>query len=460
MQEGKTNQTGKRITSDLIRFVLDLSAEDLTANVLHECTRAVVNTIGCMMAGAQHELTRIATNALLEHSGTPVASLFGSTHKVDILTAALLNGTAGAAYSFDDTYADAMLHPSGPIVAALLALAERSPMSGETFITAFAAGLEVACRLTKALTVPPAEVEIGWSQTGAVCGLATALAAGRVLGLDQAALEWALSIAASEAAGTRASHGSMSASLIFGHASQTGLRAALLAAKGFSGASNPIEHRYGFASMFAHRADLDAAIDKLGDEYELLNITYKPFPCGLVLHPAIDGILQLKAQEQFEVDQIKKIKVVVSTAAANFGLNPEPKDDLAAKVSLHHWVAVAIYTGRAGIAEGRIGWVKNPEIQEIRARIEVDVDPSFDNDAVSVEIIMASEVTYRLNLIHCIGSTLNPMSDEKLNVKCIEQAELLLEPEKAKQLAQMCWGIGSLTDLSALPHLTRPATSI
>jgi 2-methylcitrate dehydratase PrpD len=414
-----------------------------------------VNAVGCMMAGAQHELTRIATAALLEHSGAPVATLFGSTVKVDVLTAALINGTAGAAYSFDDTYADAMLHPSGPIIAALLALAERSPMSGQTFTGAFAAGLEVACRLTKALTVPPANGEIGWSQTGIVCGLATALACGRVLGLNAIQMEWALSIAASEAAGTRASHGSMSASLIFGHASQTGLRASLLAAKGFSGATNPIEHRYGVAAMFAECANLEAAIYKLGEQYEILGLTYKPFPCGLVLHPAVDAALQLKQQTAFPSHHIQKVALVVSSAAANFGLNRDPIDDIAAKVSLFHWVAVSLHTGRAGISEGQTEWVRNPETRRIRHCMQVTVDPAYENDAASIEITLTDGNTHRLHLPHCIGSTANPMTDAQLDLKCRAQAELTIDAERAGQLAKMCWGLDTLADTSALTRLTR-----
>ena len=186
-------------------------------------------------------LTETAVAALMEFSGAPVASLAGQGRKADILTAALLNGVSGAAYSFDDSYGEAMLHPSGPLVAALLALAERNPVSGQELLVAYAAGLEVACRLTKALTVAPATPELAWSQTGVVGGIAAALACGKLLGLDGPALEWALGIAASEAAGTRASHGSMAASLIFGHAAQIGapcrhpgLRAALPRRRGRS----------------------------------------------------------------------------------------------------------------------------------------------------------------------------------------------------------------------------------
>lgn len=447
----RTNaEIGAEVTDCLIRFVLDLRDDLLPGEVRHECTRSVVNAVGCIMGGASHELTRTAAKALLEFSGAPVASLFGTAQKADILTAALLNGTAGAAYSFDDTYSEAMLHPSGPIVVALISLAQHVPLSGQHFMTAFAAGLEVACRLTKALTVAPAKGEMGWSQTGVVCGLSASLAAGKALGLDRAHLVSALGIAASEASGTRASHGSMAASLIFGHAAQVGLRAALLAGKGFTASARPLEHRYGFAAMFAQQANLDAAVAGLGEVYELMHNTYKPFPCGLVLHPAIDGVLRLRAREKFSGDQIAKIQLGVSAAAVNFGWTPEPKDDLTAKVSLHHWVAVAAQTGRAGIAEGRIEVVHSPAIRALRNAIEVVEDPLLANDAARVRIVLKNGEAYEVVIKHCTGSPQSPMSDEQIEAKCIEQAELVVDSQQAAALARMCWDLWSIPDAAAL----------
>ncbi len=438
------------VTDRLIGFVSKLNAADLPAPVRCECVRAFVNAIGCTVGGARHSIVDVAHAALSEFSGRAVASLFGRGEKTDSLHAALLNGLAGAAYSFDDTYSDALLHPSGPVAVALLALAERTPATGINFLSAFAAGVEVACRLTKAVAVPPAEGEMAWSQTGIVCGAAAALAAGKLLRLDNSQLGWALGIAVSEAAGTRVAHGSMAASLIFGHAAQTGLRAALLAAKGFTSSRGCIENRYGFASVFARKSNISALVDGLGENFELMLNTYKPFPCGLVIHPAIDAMLRLRGEQRFDSNEIERIMLTVSRGAVEFCFRPDPKDDVDAKLSLHHWVAVAAARGKAGIAEGTLAVVNHPDIQRLRAVMDVEADPSIANDAgeVTVQLKNGARVSRRVD--HCLGSIECPMSDGELETKFIDQAEVVIGPERARDLLATCWNIETLPDVALI----------
>jgi 2-methylcitrate dehydratase PrpD len=448
-----SGQNDTHITRSVVKFVGNLRTESLSVEVLHECDRAFTNAVGCVVGGARHQLVDVASNALVEFGGSPAASALGRGVRTDVLTAALLNGLAGAAYSFDDTYSDALLHPSVPLVAALLPLAERTPINGKEFRAAFAAGMEVACRLTKAVATSPAEPEMAWSQTGIVCGIAVALASGKLMGLSEDALGWAAGIAASEAAGTRATHGSMAASLIFGRASQTGLRAAFLAAQGFTGPSQPLEHRFGFARVFAKSANLPALVDGLGERFELMSNTYKPYPCGLVIHPAIDGVLQLKAARPVAARDVVRIKLVVSPAAVKFGFRPDPIDDLEAKVSLHHWIAVALSRGKAGLAEGTKQVVDEPEVRALRAIIDVVEDPAVSNDAAGVELVLRSGDRLATTVSHCIGSIQRPMTDAELNAKCIDQATLVIGSERAHHLSHACWKLGSLEDVGLIARL-------
>lgn len=441
------------VTGELVGFVANLNYDSLPREVRHECLRAFVNALGCTLGGSQHALVHTAHNALAEFAGPPVASLFGRGAKADILTAALLNGLAGAAYSFDDTYSAAMLHPAGPLACALLALAERNPVSGSAFLGAFAGGLEAACRLTKAVAEAPAEAEMAWSQTGIACGIAVALAAGKLLNLDRERLTWAVGIAASEAAGTRTTHGSMAASLIFGHAAQTGLRAAVLASHGFTSAPAAIEDRFGFAALYAKRANPDALVDGLGSAYEFLDITYKPFPCGLVIHPSLDGLLRLRQSAGFAGDDIERIELEVSAAAMKFGWHPAPKDDLEAKVSLHHWIAVAAETGRAGLAEGRPEMVACPRIRALGERIFVTENPELANDAANVRVTLKGGATHDLHVDHCVGSRERPMSDDELQTKFLAQAEPVIGEQRARDLIASCWGLGDVSNVGALAEL-------
>lgn len=438
------------LTGGIVAFADTLDHAALPASVVHEATRAWVNAVGCMIGGSHHPLVDTAVDTLMEFSGPATVPLLGRGARADGLTAVLLNALAGAAYSFDDTYSDAMLHPAGPIASALIVIARRTPVDGRRFLSAFAAGIEVACRLTRAVALPPAEGEMAWSQTGIVCGMAAALAAGKLLGLDHDAQVGALGIAASQAAGSRTTHGSMAASLIFGHAAQTGLRAALLAANGFSGPPNAIEGRFGFLELFARAACAESAIEGLGTNFELLRLTYKPFPCGMVIHPALDGVLRLRESNGLTAGEIERVAVQVSAQAIRFGWHPEPRDSLEAKVSLHHWLAVALLTGRAGLAEGTIEMVRDPAVVAVRGRIDITEDAALRNDAARVAITTNDGTVHAIRIDHCVGSAEQPMSDDQISRKFIEQTEPALGEARADELLARCWAVADNPDIGAL----------
>lgn len=446
-----TDASQTAYTHGLVDFVTGLDADRLPDAVRHECVRGLVNALGCAVGGGRHALVDRAHAALSEFAGTPTASLLGRGERTDLLTAALLNGTAGAAYSYFDTYSDALLHPAGPVVSALLACAERTPVSGVAFLSAYAAGVEVACRLTKAIAVSPAEDQMAWSQSGIACGPAAALAVGKLMGLDARQMAWALGIAISQAAGTRASHASMAASLIFGQAAQTGLRAALLAAKGFTSTDGTVEDRYGFASVFARKPNLPALLAELGQEFELMRNTYKPFPCGLVIHPAIDAMLRLRADRGLEDSaQIERIELAVNAGAMSLGFRPDPKDDLEAKFSVQHWVAAAARTGKAGFAEGALAVVKDPEVRRLRSIIDMQADEALAGDAARIAVTIRGGNRLVHNIEHCVGSEVSPMSDRDLETKFIDQVELVIGPERARDLLALTWKVATLPDAAVL----------
>lgn len=440
-------------TQALQDFVANVAADDLPTEVRRESVRGLVNAVGCTIGGARHEMVDVALRAMLEFSGRPVASLFGRGEKVDILLAALINGLAGAAYSFDDTYSDVLLHPNGAIAMAMLALAERSPVAGSDFLTAFAVGAEIACRLTKCLSAPPAEAELAWSQTGIACGAGAAMATGRLLGLDARQLGSALGIAMSQASGTRVAHGSMTASLIFGQAANTGLRAALLAQQGFTSSEGSIEKRYGFASVFAKRANLPALLEGLGTHFELMSNVYKPYPCAVVIHPALEGALVLKRRHQFAADDVERITLHVGQAARTLSFRPDPKDDLEAKMSLQHWVAAAALTGKAGIGEGRPEMVKAPQVAALRQRIDVVPDPDLAQDVARVGVALKDGRHFEEAVDPCIGSVTRPMTDDDLAMKFLDQSAAVVGRERAEQLLAACWQAETATDMGAIARL-------
>ena len=301
--------------------------------------------------------------------------------------------------------------------------------------------------------MPPAEGSIAWSQTG-VCGtVGAAVAAGRLLGLDADGLVRAIGIAASQSAGLRAMHGSMCTPLMPGHAAQAGLRSALLAEAGFTSSTEALEHRYGLMACFADRAAPAALTDGLGDRFELMANTYKPFPCGIVIHPMIDASLQVAVEDGVEAAAIRHIDIVANPKALALCDRPEPRDEYDAFVSLQHWTAAAFVHRRAGVREGTDAVVADPAVAALRRLIAVRADPGIDQDSVDLVVTLRDGTTVGRKLRHCLGSAGRPMTDRDLEAKFAALAEGILTPVQTADLMGRLREVDGLADAGELARL-------
>ena len=215
--------------------------------------------------------------------------MLGRRQRLDVAHAAFINCLSSSLHAFDDTHLACIAHPTGPVAAACLAIAEQQPVSGPQFLHALLLGMEVQCRMGCLLMEPPGDCSVSWTMTGLVGGIGAAAALARLLPLDEAQLVSALGIAATQAAGFREGVGSMTRDLPMAQAARSGVEAALLAQQGFTSSIHALDGARGFARVFATTPNLDAATRELGRRYEFMNNTYKPYPCGIVIHPIIDA---------------------------------------------------------------------------------------------------------------------------------------------------------------------------
>lgn len=439
------------ITSRIVDYVAATGPGDLPEPVRREARRSLFNIIGCTLGGARHETVELADRALSALAGPPHATLFGRGRKTDMLHAALINCLASSTYSFDDTHEQAVVHPSGPVAAAALALVERRPVAGPDFVTAFALGVEMVCRLCKSVSVPPAKGNFAWSGTGISGGIGAAVVAGKLLGLDTTKLRHAVAIALSQASGFRAMHGSMSTPLMPAHAAQTGLRAAILAEQGFTGSLTPLEAHNGYLAVFAEQADLDALVGGLGERFESLRNTYKPYPCGIVIHPIIDACLELRRAHALDATRIVRVDIQASPGAMALCNRPHPRDEMQAHVSLHHWTAVALIRGTTRIQDMDTETaVKDPTLMAFQDKVTATLDPSIGPAAAVVTVTMADGTPYGGRVDACIGSADRPMSDTDLEHKFIGQAEPVIGPARTRELVAKSWGVETMVDAGDL----------
>ena len=260
-------------------------------DVRHEARRAIVNYMGCAVGGAPHPAMDITLRALGPYAGKPTASVLGRVERIDPLHASLLNGISSHVYDYDDTTPKNYSHPTSPVASALFAYASVNPVSGRDFMHAFILGFEAESRVANA--VYPAHYDVGWHITGTsgVFGAATAI--GRLMELSVQEMIWAIGLAATQAAGLREMFGSMAKAFHPGRSAQNGYASALLAKEGFTAGVHGIEGPRGFAAVQAATYDLSKITAGLGIDFDLRANTYKPYPCGIVNHPTIDGAIQL-----------------------------------------------------------------------------------------------------------------------------------------------------------------------
>jgi 2-methylcitrate dehydratase PrpD len=451
------------ITAELAEFML--APTDFPADVAAAGTRSFVNIIGCALGGVHHPASDLAFDINTEFAGAPVATVIGRGRVADALSAAYLNGLASSAHAFDDTHLSTVLHPAAPVASALLALVDRQrsgavisgaggePISGQAFLEAFTLGIELQCRLGVALLLAPAEGQIGWYASGIAGGVSAAAASARLLGLSAEQTRWAIGIAANQASGFRQTHGSMCTSFIPAHAARCGAQSALLAARGFTSSDAALEGANGYFDVFAPRANPAASVAGLGTDWHVLDNAFKPYPCGIVIHPIIDACLALTRDRLFVATDVKAVRVEVNPLCLTLCDRPAPANSQWAQVSVQHWTAAALTRGLAGLAEGSDDCVHDTAVVALRDKVSTLGNSEIARDAGILVIEMMNGERIEERVDHCIGGAERPMSDQELSDKFLRQAVPVLGMTEAKELLERCWSIRDVSSMAEVVDL-------
>jgi 2-methylcitrate dehydratase PrpD len=436
------------VTRRLAKNVVSAKAADMPGPVRKEAARTVLNWMGAALGGSRHETVDNAIAALSPFSGPAQAGVLGRTERLDIMHAALMNGISSHVLDFDDTHPKTIIHPAAPVLPAILALAEHRPMSGSDFITAFVIGVEVECRIGN--MAYPKHYDAGWHITGTAGVFGAAAAAGRLLGLSEQQITWALGLAATQPVGLQEMFGTMTKSFHPGRAAQNGLTSALLAARNFTSSSQSLEARYGWGNVLSTSRDYAQLTDRLGETYEISVNTYKPFPCGIVMHPTIDGCIQLRREHQLTADAIDRVELKVHPLVLQLTSKNAPASGLESKFSIYHAASVALIEGAAGVKEFSDHAARNPSVIALRDRVVAVVDPSIKEDQVRVTVSMKDGRRLEKFVEHAVGSVEHPMSDSDLEAKFSRLADGVLPPDRIGRLIDLCWKVETLKDAAQL----------
>jgi 2-methylcitrate dehydratase PrpD len=443
------------VTRALARYLVQARYEDLPPAVRREGVRTLVNWVGAAVGGSHHETIDKAVTALAPLSGAAHAGILGRSERFDVMNAAFINGVSSHVFDYDDTHLKTVIHPAAPVVPAILAWSEYRSVTGREFLNALIVGVEVECRIGNA--VYPDHYDRGWHITGTAGVFGAAAAMGKLLALSEQQMVWALGLAASQPVGFRESFGSMNKSFNPGRAAHNGMTAAILAAASFTSSDRMIEAERGWANTISTRQDYDQITGDLGRRYEAALNSYKPFACGVVLHPAIDAAIQLRNQYDPRPDQIDRIELQVNPLVLELTGKKAPRSGLEGKFSVYHAVAVALVEGAGGQSQFSDRAVREPAVLALRDRVAPTADRSIDPAQVVVDITLADGRRLHKRIEHAIGSVQAPLSDDALEAKFLGLVEDILSPPRARQLLDACWRIETLSSAASVAEAAVPS---
>ena len=441
------------ITDVLARFVAGHASRGWSDAVEHEAHRTFYNWLGCAIGASRHEAADAALAAVQMLEPAPQASVLGRSERIDMASAALVNGITSHTFDFDDTHLKTIIHPAGPVASAVLALAEQRGASGRDVIDALVLGIDVACRVGNVMY--PEHYDRGWHITGSTGMLGAAAGCSRLLGLDVAATTMALGIAASQPIGLREQFGTMTKPFHPGAAARAGLMSALLASRGFTSSKRALEAPRGFVQVVSDKRAWHEVTDELGSRFEISFNTYKPFACGIVIHPSIDACVQLR-ERGIGPEQVAHIELRVHPLVLELTGKKEPRDGLSAKFSVYHGCAAGLVFGRAGEAEFSDGIVNRPDVVALRRKVEATADASIDEASADVTAVLANGERVHLFIEHAIGSLQRPLSQAQLDAKFAVLVEPVLGAVKVASIGAACQRLGALADVRELVALCRP----
>ena len=440
------------LTIDFAKYVTDTNFDQLSPGVIHAAKRGLLDWIGCALAASKHKTLDLLIETLKEEGVSKQATVIGRQLKLSHIQAALVNGQMGHLLDFDDTHmGGVVLHASSPTLSAILSESERSQHSGAQFLLAYVCGFEAAVRVGQS---SPSHHAGGWHLTGTLGHFASSVAVGRLIGLSADQMVHAMGIGATQASGMQQNRGTMCKSFHAGRAASNGILAARLAKNGFNSSDEIVEGKRGFSKIYSVDSKPKRMVEGFGESWEIERNGYKPYACGVVLHPAIDVMIQAHRCGRIELDakRIKRIEVWVNPLVISITGTVAPTSGLHSKFSIYHSVCVAFIDGKAGIEQYSDARANDPKVLSMKERVSITGDDSLGRDQARVLIEHDAGVD-EFFIDHASGTVDNPMSDQALVDKFLGNAAFYLTPAKAKEVVDLVWRFDELEDASVLMSL-------
>ena len=444
-------------TDKLACFIAETALDEIPQMAIDTAKRSMLDCIGVALAGSRDRAGQIITELVLELGGNPISTIIAGGFRTSPPLAALANGIIAHTLDYDSV-SQQMSHPTVTLLPAVLALGEARAVSGRKVLESYLVGFETWAKIAYAL---PDHSDKGWHTASTIGSLGAAAAAAHVLGLTPEKIKVALSLAFSQASGSRRQFGTMAKPFHAGNGARNGVVAAMLAERGFSADQTILEGLFGLGDLFGgnrEKYSLGEAAKNLGDFFNLTKkgIWIKPYPCLATLHSSIEAVLYLTDRYNISPEEVETVECKINKRI-DIGYS-DVKTPLEGKFSLPFCVAIALKERKVGLAEFTEEKVLDPRIQALMRRVKVEFAPDLIEGEGKVGSDTASEVilkikngtchTYRVNKAK--GTPEVPLSRDELISKYKECAHLVLSEKKTEKSIQLLENLEDVVDIVEL----------
>lgn len=429
------------ITMELAQFIAQLKPIDIPEFTRDILKKALIDAIGCGLYGLTTPWGIKMRDFALEQGGSPESAVWRSNQLVSVRNAVLFNSTAIHSFDFDD-HSRAKIHPGAIVIPVALALGEKYKSSGETILTAIAAGYETMNRISLASNPSRARTR-GWHLTGTCGTFASAAVASVIMGLDTETTASALGLAGTQSGGLWAftADGAMSKRMHPGKSAQNGLDAAMLAAKGFLGPTYILEAEDGgFLFAMSDNPRPEMITKNLGTTWYSDLTCFKPYSCCGSNHACIDAVVDLMNAHSLVLSDINRIVAgIPNVVNTQTGFDYLADSVLNAQMSLRYNIAVAMVDGQVYIEQFTPERIVDKSLFELAKRVDIVIDPELDKKYPEIyggciSLQMKNGKTFTKTIEYSKGMPENPMSFLEIKRKFISLANVSIEPELASMI--------------------------
>jgi 2-methylcitrate dehydratase len=449
------------VTAKISRWAAGVKFQDLSKDAVYQAKRFLLDSVGCALGGFQQHDVKIALEVLDEVAGRGPATVIGTGKQMDPVSAALANALMIRCMDYNDIYwKQDPSHPSD-IFPAAIACCERAKSDGKELIIGLVLGHEFEMRFCEAAF--PGVRERGWHHA-TLTAFVSPIVAGRALHLSWEQIQHAIGISASRQCtlgAVTAGKLTMMKNTVDPLATQSGVLAALLAEKGYTGPEHVVDGKEGLTHVFGPEWKLELLTGGLGESWRITQCGMKAFPTEALTHTPISAVLDLVKSNNLACEQVAKVQIRSLARAADILSDPskyDPHTRETADHSLPYVIAAALVDRQVTPVQFTMAKIMEPKIREQLKKVEVVADPEIEKvfpalQRVIVNITTTDGTSYSKQLDFPKGDPRNPLTDSEVQEKFAALAEGVLSSRAQKKLKDAIWGlekVGSVEKLMAL----------